>query len=109
MVRKPTSALYKGAEEIVLRLRAAGHQALLVGGCVRDLLRGEEPQDYDVATSAPPEEVAALFPTTREVGRQFGVCLVVLDGHPYEVATFRRDWGYADGRHPYNQFGGHHT
>ena len=100
MVRKPTSALYKGAEEIVLRLRAAGHQALLVGGCVRYLLRGEEPQDYDVATSAPPEEVAALFPTTREVGRQFGVCLVVLDGHPYEVATFRRDWGYADGRHP---------
>ncbi len=82
------------------RLRSGGHQALLAGGCVRDLLRGEVPRDYDVATSARPGQVEELFEETRAVGKQFGVCLVILDGSPYEVATFRRDWGYSDGRHP---------
>ena len=100
MMPRPTDQLYRGAEQIVHRLRQAGHEAFLAGGCVRDLLRGVSPQDYDVATSAPPEQVAALFPETRDVGKQFGVCLVILDGHPYEVATFRTDSVYSDGRHP---------
>lgn len=100
MLRKPTDSKYRGAEAIVRRLRSAGHQALLAGGCVRDLLRAEEPQDYDVATSAHPDQVEELFDRTRDVGKQFGVCLVVLDGCPYQVATFRREWGYSDGRHP---------
>ena len=100
MIEKPNDSRYDGAERIVLRLRGAGHQALLAGGCVRDLLRGEAPQDYDVATSARPEQVEALFAVTRAVGRQFGVCVAVVDGHPYQVATFRSEGGYTDGRHP---------
>lgn len=100
MVSKPTDHKFLLAEQIVRRLQAAGHQALLAGGCVRDLLCGREPQDYDVATSARPEQVAALFPDTRAVGVQFGVCLVPLDGYQYEVATFRRESAYSDGRHP---------
>jgi poly(A) polymerase len=67
---------------------------------VRDLLRGEPPQDYDVATSARPDEVQALFERTRDVGRQFGVCLVILDGESYEVTTLRGEGAYSDGRHP---------
>ncbi len=100
MMQKPADSRYLAAESIVRRLVGAGHQALLAGGCVRDLLRGEEPKDYDVATSARPQEVQALFTKTRQVGAQFGVCQVVLDGCTYEVATFRREWGYSDGRHP---------
>jgi poly(A) polymerase len=100
MIEKPTDKLYRGAERIVMRLREAGHEALLAGGCVRDLLRGEEPRDYDVATSAMPAQVEDLFASTRPVGRQFGVCLVVMDGHAYQVATFRAESGYSDGRHP---------
>ncbi len=99
-IQKPADQAYAGAERIVRRLREAGHRALLAGGCVRDLLRGEEPQDYDVATDARPERVEELFDQTRPVGRQFGVCLVVRDGRPYEVATFRAESGYSDGRHP---------
>jgi len=97
---KPTDQHYRGAEHIVRRLRESGHRALLAGGCVRDLLLGETPQDYDVATDARPEQVEALFPGTRSVGRQFGVSLVVLDGRFYEVAAFRTESGYSDGRHP---------
>jgi poly(A) polymerase len=100
MLKRPTSPTYQTAEQIVLRLRAAGHQALLAGGCVRDLLLGIEPKDYDVATCARPEEVRALFQDTRDVGAQFGVTLVILDGVAYEVTTFRTEDGYADGRHP---------
>lgn len=100
MIRKPSDEKYLGAEEIVRRLGAAGHEALLAGGCVRDLLRGEAPQDYDVATSASPDQVAKLFAETRAVGKQFGVCLVILGGHSYQVATFRTDLAYSDGRHP---------
>ncbi len=88
------------AAGIVRRLRDAGHEACLVGGCVRDLLRGVEPEDYDIATSARPEEVMALFPRTAPVGVRFGVVLVLEAGADYEVATFRTESGYDDGRRP---------
>ena len=87
--------MQEGAE-IIRVLRAAGHEAWLVGGCVRDLLLGLTPEDYDVATSARPEEIAGLFPAARPVGAHFGVMLV----GEVEVATFRSDGVYADGRRP---------
>jgi tRNA nucleotidyltransferase/poly(A) polymerase len=88
------------AADIVRRLRAAGHEAYLAGGCVRDRLLGRAPLDWDVATSARPEAVRALFPRTVPVGVQFGVILVVEDGARFEVATFRSDDAYVDGRRP---------
>lgn len=88
------------ASEICETLRRNGYQALLVGGCVRDLLLGREPADYDVATDATPVEVAGLFPDSIAVGAQFGVILIPRDGLKVEVATFRSDLGYSDGRHP---------
>src|ERR1700733_1900067 len=88
------------AEAIVERLRQAGHAAFLVGGCVRDLLLGREPKDFDVATSARPDELLRLFPGADQVGAHFGVVLVHEDGAQVEVATFRSDLAYADGRHP---------
>jgi poly(A) polymerase len=111
------------AVEIIRTLRQAGHQAYLVGGCVRDLLLGREPADFDVTTDATPEQVMRIFPQTWAVGAQFGVVLVPTDSlHPcvaanapsssvgpatlstksgaIEVATFRSDIGYSDGRHP---------
>ena len=100
MIHKPTDRHFEGAECVVRRLQHAGHRAVLAGGCVRDLLRDEQPQDYNVATSARPAEVEALFDESQTVGRRFGVCQVHLDGLVYEVATFRREWGYSDGRHP---------
>jgi len=88
------------AASIVRRLRAAGHVAYFAGGCVRDRLLGREPADYDVATSAPPEAVRALFTRTVPVGMQFGVVLVLLGDERVEVATFRADDAYVDGRRP---------
>jgi poly(A) polymerase len=88
------------ATDVVRRLRAAGHEAYLAGGCVRDRLLGREPLDYDVATSAPPETVQHLFRRTVAVGAQFGVVLVVERGVRFEVATFRSDEAYVDGRRP---------
>jgi poly(A) polymerase len=88
------------AVAIVRRLRDAGYEAYFAGGCVRDELLGRTPFDYDVATSAHPEDVARLFPRTVPVGAQFGVMLVVDDGTPFEVATFRSDDAYVDGRRP---------
>jgi tRNA nucleotidyltransferase/poly(A) polymerase len=88
------------ADAICEILERHGHQALLAGGCVRDLLLGREPADYDVATDAPPERVLALFPDALRVGAQFGVVLVGRDEVHTEVATFRSDVGYSDGRHP---------
>jgi poly(A) polymerase len=88
------------AASIVHRLRDAGHEAYFVGGCVRDLLRGVEPGDYDIVTSARPEDVCSLFPHTVPVGISFGVVIVVEEGHGYEVATFRAESGYEDGRRP---------
>jgi len=81
-------------------LRRNGYQALLVGGCVRDLLLGREPADYDLTTDARPEQVASLFPESVSVGAQFGVILIPRDGLKVEVATFRSDVGHSDGRHP---------
>src|SRR3989454_4341115 len=88
------------AISIVRKLRSAGYQAYLVGGCVRDLLLGREPADYDVATDATPDQVMKLFPESVAVGAQFGVILIPRDGLKVEVATFRSDVGYSDGRHP---------
>jgi poly(A) polymerase len=88
------------ANSICERLQRNRHQALLVGGCVRDLLLGRDPADYDVATDATPVEVAGLFPESVAVGAQFGVILIPKDGLKVEVATFRSDMGYSDGRHP---------
>jgi len=89
-----------GAIAIARRLRDHGFEAYLVGGCVRDLLLGREPEDFDLVTSARPEEVQALFSPTIPVGAKFGVIIVIMAGHEYEVATFRREEGYEDGRHP---------
>jgi len=88
------------ARRVVDRLRGAGHTALFAGGCVRDRLLGHEPSDYDVATDADPEQVQKLFRRTAPVGASFGVVLVVIDGRPVEVARFRTDAEYLDGRHP---------
>jgi tRNA nucleotidyltransferase/poly(A) polymerase len=85
-----------GAIEIAADVRSRGFQAWLVGGCVRDLVLGREPLDYDIATDARPEELLKLFPRAQLVGAQFGVVLV--DG--VEIATFRSDHSYTDGRHP---------
>jgi poly(A) polymerase len=85
---------------IVRRLRAEGYESYLAGGCVRDMLLGKEPQDYDITTSARPDEISRIFPNTIPVGAHFGVLLVVSDGTPFEVATFRRDGPYLDGRRP---------
>jgi len=88
------------ANSICDTLGRNGYQALLVGGCVRDLLLGREPADYDVTTDATPDRVMALFPESIAVGAQFGVILIPRDGLKVEVATFRSDIGYSDGRHP---------
>jgi poly(A) polymerase len=88
------------AAAIVRRLRDAGHVAYFAGGCVRDMLRGVEPKDYDIATSARPEDIQNLFPRTVAVGAHFGVICVLEHGHHFEVATFRSDGAYIDGRHP---------
>lgn len=88
------------AADICRKLQASGFKAYLVGGCVRDLLLGREPEDYDVATDAHPMRVQELFPSSVDVGARFGVILVVENGAQVEVATFRSDVGYSDGRHP---------
>ena len=85
---------------IVEKLREHGFEALLAGGCVRDTLLGRQAKDYDVATIARPEEVSKLFRRTVEVGAKFGVIIVLLDDQQVEVATFRTESGYFDGRHP---------
>jgi poly(A) polymerase len=112
------NAARQHATEIVRTLRGRGYNAYLAGGCVRDLLLGREPADYDIATDATPQQVMQIFPQTFAVGVQFGVVLVPdyggtgalarpdvhsLDegkGNVVEVATFRSDIGYSDGRHP---------
>jgi poly(A) polymerase len=101
----PSSPPYLAALAIVRRLRDAGHQAFFAGGCVRDLLLGLAPQDFDVATSATPDQIVALFPKTFTVGAHFGVVLVCTPQQDEqeiatEVATFRNDGSYSDGRRP---------
>ena len=90
----------EAAHRICRTLREAGHQAYLVGGCVRDLLLKRQPDDFDVATDATPDRVQELFPGSITVGARFGVVIVVAEGAEVEVATFRSDVGYSDGRHP---------
>lgn len=90
----------ENAHRVVLRLQEAGFEAYFAGGCVRDQLLGREPVDYDVATSAHPEQVEALFAQTRSVGRRFGIVLVPSGQDMIEVATFRCDGPYQDGRRP---------
>jgi poly(A) polymerase len=88
------------AISIVQRLRGEGYECFLAGGCVRDMLLAREPQDYDIATSARPEDIQRIFPDTIPVGAQFGVILVLHDGAPFAVASFRHDGPYIDGRRP---------
>jgi poly(A) polymerase len=88
------------ATEIVRRLQTAGFAAFWVGGCVRDVLLGREPQDYDIATDARPEQIEKLFKRTRAVGRKFGVMIVVEGKQQFQVATFRAETDYQDGRRP---------
>jgi putative nucleotidyltransferase with HDIG domain len=85
---------------VISRLRSAGHQAYLVGGCVRDVLLGVEPKDYDVSTDARPDRILDLFPNSGRVGASFGVVLVREGFCQVEVATFRSDHDYTDGRRP---------
>src|SRR5436305_11881571 len=111
----PTVMVKDFATSIVKTLRQHRFEAFLVGGCVRDLLLGREPKDYDVATNATPRQVMTIFPETYAVGAQFGVVLVPAPDSGsapdcqaeggskslcVEVATFRSDIGYSDGRHP---------
>jgi poly(A) polymerase len=88
------------AISIVRRLRQEGHEAYLAGGCVRDMLLHKSPQDYDIATDARPEQVQRIFPDTVPVGAHFGVILVLIEGESFEVASFRHDGPYLDGRRP---------
>jgi len=90
----------KNAEEIVQKLKSAGFEAYFVGGCVRDFVRGIVPGDYDIVTSALPEQIIGLFNHTVAIGAKFGVIAVIEEETTYEVATFRRDDDYEDGRRP---------
>jgi poly(A) polymerase len=90
----------QAAIEIVRRLQQHGFEALLAGGCVRDMLLGRPAKDYDVATSARPDDVMRLFPRTLKIGAKFGVVVVLVRDRQVEVATFRSETGYENGRHP---------
>lgn len=90
----------EAAQALARQLIAAGHQAFFAGGCVRDRLLGHHPVDFDIATSATPAQVIHLFPGSNEVGAHFGVVIAKLAGHHVEIATFRTDGSYKDGRRP---------
>src|SRR5947207_8048426 len=98
-VMKP-SPMEQTAREVAARLRERGHIAYFAGGCVRDIIRGETPKDFDIVTDARPEAVQKIFPRTYAVGAHFGVIIVLENGFQFEVATFRSDDAYIDGRHP---------
>jgi tRNA nucleotidyltransferase/poly(A) polymerase len=101
MTHTPTSGpLEAQATTLVVRLQQAGFAAFWVGGCVRDFLLGRRPEDYDLATDARPEQIEKLFPRTVPVGRKFGVMLVIEGQYQFQVATFRAEADYHDGRHP---------
>lgn len=91
---------FEKAKGVVRRLADAGHRALFAGGCVRDMLMGRALKDFDIATSATPDQVEALFENTHAFGKSFGVIQVLIGETPFEVATFRTDLAYTDGRHP---------
>ncbi len=97
---KEPSTMEKTAREIVARLRAARHIAYFAGGCVRDIARHQTPKDFDIATDARPEAVQEIFARTYAVGAHFGVIVVLENGFQFEVATFRSDDVYVDGRRP---------
>jgi poly(A) polymerase len=90
----------QAAIKIIQRLQRSGFEALLAGGCVRDMLLRRRAKDYDVATNAQPKDVIKLFKRTLKVGAKFGVVIVLIENQQVEVATFRTETGYADGRHP---------
>ncbi|MEY2542537.1 MAG: hypothetical protein QOI22_2139 [Verrucomicrobiota bacterium] len=98
--RQNISPMAKTAREIVARLRERGHIAYFAGGCVRDIVRGEMPKDFDIATDATPDVVQELFTRTYAVGAHFGVIVVLENEFQFEVATFRSDDIYVDGRRP---------
>jgi len=86
--------------EIIKTLQSQGHQALWAGGCVRDMLLGKHPKDYDIVTSATPDQVENIFDKTVPIGKQFGIIMVHQDDHEFEIATFRTEGEYTDGRRP---------
>ncbi len=100
MTRPSPITARDAALDLARRLTAAGHEALFAGGCVRDRLLGHPPQDYDIATSALPAQVMGIFPGSNEVGAHFGVVIAKHAGHHVEIATFRTDGSYRDGRRP---------
>src|SRR6266700_8336212 len=97
---KPLSPMEMTARDVVARLRESVHIAYFAGGCVRDIVRGRIPKDFDIATDARPEVAQQLFSRTHAVGAHFGVILVLENNFQFEVATFRSDDAYIDGRHP---------
>src|SRR5437763_5147047 len=98
--RMRSSPMEEAARKVAARLREDGHIAYFAGGCVRDMVRGLAPKDYDIATDARPEVVQKLFPRTYAVGAHFGVIIVLENDFQFEVATFRSDEAYIDGRRP---------
>ena len=92
--------LLNGAVTVVKKLHDQGHKAYFAGGAVRYLLLGNTISDIDIVTCASPQKIEQLFPKTIAVGKKFGVMIVVVDSINYEVATFRQESGYEDGRHP---------
>ncbi|MFZ9936919.1 MAG: CCA tRNA nucleotidyltransferase [Luteolibacter sp.] len=101
---QPAMPAHDAALALAGRLKERGHEALFAGGCVRDRLLGHEPQDYDIATSALPSDVLEIFPGSNEVGAHFGVVIARHGGHHIEIATFRTDGSYRDGRRPESVF-----
>ena len=93
-------ALPEAVDNIISTLEANGHEAYAVGGCVRDCIMGIKPKDWDITTSAKPEEVKACFRRTIDTGIQHGTVTVMVDKEGYEVTTYRVDGEYKDGRHP---------
>ena len=100
LTEKEQSLMEKTARAIVARLREGGHVTYFAGGCVRDIVRGQTPKDFDIATAARPEMVQQMFARTYAVGAHFGVIVVLENGFQFEVAAFRSDDVYADGRRP---------
>src|SRR4051812_24095535 len=94
------SPMEKSARMVATRLRGAGHIAYFAGGCVRDVIRDKQAKDFDIATDATPDAVQKIFPRTYAVGAHFGVVVVLENGFQFEVATFRTDDSYVDGRRP---------
>ena len=88
------------AHQIVKRLKTSGYRAFWAGGSVRDMLLGRSPKDIDIATNARPDDIAALFPEAKTMGKAFGVMGVYVDGSFFEISTFRKDLAYSDGRRP---------